>query len=165
MFATKSQKLLMSKLQVSGFECVVDAMQARHVPDILRIEQAIYTHPWSDGNFKDSLNQGYPAHVVTSQDALIAYAVEMIVLDETHLLNLSVAKSYQRHGVGRALLKHLIFQAETRGQSKMVLEVRESNLTGIALYQSVNFERVGYRKNYYPSGLGREDAIIMELDF
>jgi len=165
MSATKSQKLLMSKLQASRFKCVVDAMQARHVPDILTIEQTIYTHPWSDGNFKDSLKQGYPAHVVTSQDAIIAYAVEMIVLDETHLLNLSVAKSYQRHGVGHALLKHLMFQAESRGQSKMVLEVRESNLAGIALYQAVNFERVGYRKNYYPSGLGREDAIIMELDF
>ena len=165
MFATKSQKLLMSKLQVSGFECVVDAMQARHLSDISTIEQAIYTHPWSDRNFKDSLKQGYPAHVVTSQDALIAYAVEMIVLDETHLLNLSVAKRCQGRGVGRALLKHLIFQAKTRGQSKMILEVRESNLTGIALYRSVNFERVGYRKNYYPSVRGREDAIIMELDF
>jgi ribosomal-protein-alanine N-acetyltransferase len=44
------------------------------------------------------------------------------------------------------------------------LEVRSGNLVALSLYESVGFSRIGLRRDYYPSLLGREDAVVMGLD-
>ena len=46
----------------------------------------------------------------------------------------------------------------------MFLEVRSGNLVALSLYESVGFSRIGLRRDYYPSLLGREDAVVMGLD-
>jgi ribosomal-protein-alanine N-acetyltransferase len=87
----------------------------------------------------------------------------MLVTDEVHLLNLTVASDFQKKGVGRALLNFLIADALEQQAKKMILEVRRTNLAAIFLYESSGFDQIGLRKNYYPAHLGREDAIVMEM--
>jgi [ribosomal protein S18]-alanine N-acetyltransferase len=128
---------------------------------IMQIEPTIYSHPWTRGNFKDSLKSGHQAWVMTSQDVVVAYAVMMIVLDEAHLLNISVAKLHQKQGVGRMLLAYLLDMARECNTTNMFLEVRASNVAAITLYENMGFVEMSIRRGYYPAIKGREDAVLM----
>ena len=138
---------------------------------IMRIEPTIYSHPWTRGNFSDSLNSGYSSWVLYDntgdQDKIIGYALMMMVLDEAHLLNISVAKSHQKQGLGKLLLNHMMQKARSHGAANMFLEVRVSNTSAIALYENVGFNEMAIRRAYYPTNSpeknGREDAVLMGL--
>jgi ribosomal-protein-alanine N-acetyltransferase len=130
---------------------------------IMEIEPHIYSHPWSRGNFSDSLVSGYSAWVLLDGTKIIGYALMMMVLDEAHLLNLSVAKAYQKQGLGRLLLEHMITIAKKHAAANMFLEVRPSNISAIALYENMGFNEMAVRRGYYPAHNGREDAVLMGL--
>ena len=97
---------------------------------------------------------------------MIGYALLMMIMDEAHLLNLSVAKQMQKQGLGRFLLEHMIATAKTHKALNMFLEVRPSNISAIALYENMGFCEMAVRRGYYPadpklSKTGREDAVLM----
>jgi ribosomal-protein-alanine N-acetyltransferase len=125
-------------------------------------ERELHAFPWSRGNFSDSLGAGYLAHVLRLDGEPVAYAVMMLVMDEAHLLNLSVIRSRQRAGLGRVVLEQLFELARSHGAAQLFLEVRPSNGAALALYRACACEPVGRRKRYYPAAGGeREDAILM----
>lgn len=130
---------------------------------VMEIEPLIYSHPWTRGNFSDSLNSGYSAWVLEKNDEMIGYALLMMVMDEAHLLNLSIAKAYQKQGLGRYLLEHMLQIARNHHALNMFLEVRTSNTSAIALYENMGFNEMAIRRNYYPAKVGREDAVLMGL--
>lgn len=138
-------------------------MAAGDLDAIMEIEPHIYSHPWSRGNFSDSLNSGYSAWVLLHDTKIIGYALMMMVLDEAHLLNLSIAKAYQKQGLGRMLLEHMIKIAQELGAANMFLEVRPSNVSAIALYENIGFNEMAIRRGYYPAHNGREDAVLMGM--
>lgn len=136
-------------------------MQHEDLDAIMAIEPQIYSHPWSRGNFADSLHAGYSCWAYMHEGQLVGYAVMMLVLDEAHLLNISIAQQHQGRGMGRALLLHLMDAGRRHGAQMMFLEVRPSNLAARALYESMGFNEFSVRKGYYPAKQGREDAILM----
>lgn len=139
------------------------AMQAGDLDAVLQIEPAIYSHPWTRGNFNDSLKAGHEACVLTQQDEIVGYSLMSLVLDEAELLNISVAAPYQKQGLGRQLLAHMLERAIALGVAMMFLEVRASNKAAIALYERASFVEVNVRRGYYPAENGREDAVIMKV--
>ncbi|HYN54804.1 MAG TPA: ribosomal protein S18-alanine N-acetyltransferase [Methylotenera sp.] len=138
-------------------------MQMGDLDVVMKIEPQIYPHPWTRGNFSDSLNSGYSAWVLLLDERIIGYALLMMVLDEAHLLNLSIAKAYQKQGLGRFLLEHMLQIARNHHAANMFLEVRPSNISAIALYEKIGFNEMAIRRNYYPAATGREDAVLMGL--
>lgn len=138
-------------------------MKPSDLEAILQIEPAIYSHPWTRGNFNDSLKSGHQAWVMTSEDAIIGYSLMMLVLDEAHLLNISIAAAYQKQGLGYALLQYMIECAKVLNMKVMMLEVRSSNVSAIALYAKMGFVENAIRRGYYSSKDGREDAVLMSL--
>jgi ribosomal-protein-alanine N-acetyltransferase len=138
-------------------------MQMEDLDAVMAIEPTIYSHPWTRGNFSDSLTSGYSAWVLLQQQKIIGYALMMMVLDEAHLLNISVAKSHQKQGFGRYLLEHMLEIAKRHHAANMFLEVRTSNTTAISLYEHMGFCEMAVRRGYYPAHQGREDAILMGL--
>ena len=138
-------------------------MQMADLDAVMVIEPTIYTHPWTRGNFSDSINSGYSAWVLEANQTIIGYALLMMVLDEAHLLNLSVAKQQQKQGLGRYLLEHMLQIAKNHKAANMFLEVRPSNISAIALYENMGFCEMAVRRGYYPALDGREDAVLMGL--
>jgi ribosomal-protein-alanine N-acetyltransferase len=124
-------------------------------------EARIYAFPWTRGNFADSLAAGHEAWLAEQGGRMIGYAVVMQVLDEAHLLNISVLPELQRGGRGSALLGHLWGRARQRAATRMLLEVRPGNLAGQEFYLRHGFVEIGRRRDYYPAHEGREDAIVM----
>jgi len=131
--------------------------------EIMEIEPAIYTHPWTHGNFLDSIRAGYDCRVVEVAGELVGYGVQMIGVRESHLLNLSIAEKWQGLGYGRLLLTHFLEVSRQADVLQMILEVRPSNEVGRHLYASMGFSEIAVRTGYYPTPQGREDAILLVL--
>jgi [ribosomal protein S18]-alanine N-acetyltransferase len=139
-------------------------MLAADLLRVVNVEIRAYSHPWSRGNFIDSLAAGYIAELLESRDAgLVGYFVAMPGVDELHLLNITVAPDWQGRGHGTALLDVVQARALERGLGTLWLEVRESNHRARALYRRRGFAEVGLRRGYYPAAGGREDAVVMSL--
>ncbi len=129
---------------------------------LLAVEQQAYSHPWSRGNFIDSLANGYQVQLLMGGEQLLGYFVAMQGVDEAHLLNLTVAPAFQRQGWARVLLDALALWARGLGAQWLWLEVRAGNGRARQVYEAHGFRRVGERKRYYPCVDGeREDAIVM----
>lgn len=137
------------------------SMRDSDLDEVARIEPTIFPYPWSRGNFSDSLKSGYECRVYGQQGQIIGYAVLMLVLDEAHLLNISIAAPWQGKGCGRQLLAHMMDIARERGALNMFLEVRPSNHAALGLYESMGFNEMAIRRAYYPAPNGREDAVLM----
>ena len=138
-------------------------MRVADLDYVTQIEPLIYTHPWTRGNFDDSIKSGYSCWVIDCGGTLTGYGVLMIGVREAHLLNLSVAPEWQRRGLGRFLLEQFVRIARDSDAVQIFLEVRPSNLAARHLYADSGFRDITVRRGYYPATLGREDAILMGL--
>jgi ribosomal-protein-alanine N-acetyltransferase len=145
------------KSMEAGFEPMTEA----HLDAVVAIERRAYTHPWTRGNFADSLRSGYQAQLLVAGGRVIGYFVAMQGVDEVHLLNITVDPDYQGQGWGRVLLDALALWARVERAQWLWLEVRTSNARAQQVYLRYGYRRVGERKNYYPAERGREDAIVM----
>lgn len=132
---------------------------------LLPIEEQAYAHPWTRGNFQDAMVAGNEIQLlVNAQHQLLGYFVAMQVLDEVHLLNITVNPAHQRQGWARVLLDALALWAQQKNAQWIWLEVRESNARAREVYVKHGFTEVGLRKNYYPTPQGqRENAVLMSL--
>jgi ribosomal-protein-alanine N-acetyltransferase len=149
---------------VLAFDPALRPMHAADLERVLAIECTLYTHPWTVGNFRDSLHAGYSCWVLEHGAELVGYGVVMIGVQEAHLLNLSVRRDWQRRGLGGLLLEHFARVARESGAHRMFLEVRPSNAAARALYAARGFAELSVRRGYYPADNGREDAILMGRD-
>ncbi|MFD2753811.1 ribosomal protein S18-alanine N-acetyltransferase [Comamonas terrae] len=142
-----------------------EPLSALWLDTLLPIEAQAYTHPWSRGNFQDAMAAGYEAQLLVNQHhELLGYFVAMTVLDEVHLLNITVNPAFQRQGWARVLLDALSLSARQKNAQWIWLEVRESNARAREIYARHGFAEVGQRKNYYPTPEGpREHAVLMSL--
>ncbi|MBS0335945.1 MAG: ribosomal protein S18-alanine N-acetyltransferase [Proteobacteria bacterium] len=140
------------------------AMTAADLDEVLDIERAVYSHPWTRGNFIDSMNAGYHCRTYRLGAELLGYFALIVAVGEAHLLNLSVSAARQRQGIGGALLREAIRIGRERGAKHLFLEVRPSNGPALALYDSFGFKRIAERRGYYPAHQGREDALVLTLE-
>ena len=138
-------------------------MRDGDLAEVMAIESAIYTHPWTHGNFGDSLRASYECWTWRTGNELLGYFILLLAAGEGHLLNLSVAAARQRSGHGSELLKQAMRLARSRGAQHIFLEVRPSNLAAKALYERFGFREVAVRAGYYPAHAGREDALVLTL--
>jgi len=137
-------------------------MREPDLEEVMAVESAIYTHPWTRGNFADSLRAGYECRVLRLGPQLLGYFVLMVAAGEAHLLNLSIAAPHQRTGYG-SQLREAAGLARGLGARGVFLEVRPSNRPAQALYTRFGFRKVAVRRGYYPAQAGREDALVLTL--
>ena len=112
-------------------------MTADDLDAIMIIENDIYPHPWTRGNFSDSLNAGYHCVIVDVAGIIVGYSVVMIAAEEAHLLNLSVAAACQRRGFGRAMLVYLAGIARDRKCGRFEWSVLDWNEPAIQFYKKL----------------------------
>lgn len=138
-------------------------MMAADIAAIVAIEKDNHFDPWNAQIFADCLRVGYHCVVLILDEVVIGYAISMLVIDELHLLNITVAQAYQQQGKGRYLMEYLLSFAKQQKIKRFDLEVRASNTAARHLYEVLDFKQVGMRKAYYVTPQGREDAILYTL--
>ena len=141
------------------------AMQLADLDRVLAIERVAYDFPWTRGNFVDSIAGSHWCELLAdARNAPIGYFVAMPVVDELHLLNLTIAPAQQQQGHALTLLNLLRRRCRERGLFVLWLEVRASNARARHVYLRHGFIEVGLRRGYYPAPRAqREDAIVMSL--
>lgn len=145
-------------------EARFEPMSEERLEEVVRIERLVYPHPWTRGNFSDSLRSGYQAQLLVADDQLMGYFVAMRGVDEVHLLNITVAPEYQGQGWGRMILDAVALWSRAQQAQWLWLEVRVSNARAQRIYEQHGYRRVGERRRYYPAAAGRrEDAVVMSL--
>lgn len=141
----------------------ISTLSTTDLPRAFQIEKRAHAFPWSEQTFASNQGERYLNLQMSVDGEMAAFAITQIVLDEATLFNIAVDPAFQRRGLGRELLEHLIDTLEARGVATLWLEVRASNHAAIALYESFGFNEATIRRNYYPTAEGHEDAIIMAL--
>ena len=151
-------------------------MQTADLDAVLAIEAVSHLHPWTKGNFSDSLAAGHWAYCIRPQvdqaikgsylvsAILWAYCILFPAVDELHLLNITVSPKLRQLGLASRMMATIEGVAAQQNMPRIILEVRPSNTAAVALYQKLGYEQIGIRKNYYPADpqLGtREDALVM----
>ena len=140
-------------------------MTAEDVAAVVNIEKLVYPFPWTEGIFRDCIRVGYGCWVAIKGDTVVGYAIMSVAVGECHILNLAIRPEFQSQGLGRFFMEHLLSVAKESNVDMVFLEVRPSNLAALGLYHSLGFNQFGTRKGYYPATNGREDAVVMALNF
>ena len=141
-------------------------MLSSELAEVVALEAAVQSYPWTFKNFEDALAAGYDAWVLRTGDGLQGFCIAMRAPDVVHLLVIAVARDARRRGYGRQMMEHLTRLARGASSEGLLLEVRPSNQGALAFYLEQGFAQIGVRRDYYPAAKGqREDALILKKSF
>lgn len=136
------------------------------LPLIIQLEQASSSKPWSSQQITDCINGDYCVEVFEgeiSDNRIIGYWILQSIVDELHLLNITIAHDAQGKGFGKSAMARLLDRARELQANTLYLEVRKSNQIARSVYTQAGFSVIGQRKDYYSlTDGGREDAILMK---
>ena len=133
-----------------------------YLDDILIIECASFSSPWSSNAFEDEAGSDVSTFLALLLDGkTAAYVCFRMIHNEVQLVNLAVDPACRRMGLARCLLDRMVAFGLESEMSKVCLEVRPSNAPALELYDNFGFRRTGRRPGYYPDNL--EDALVMTL--
>ncbi|WP_422487101.1 ribosomal protein S18-alanine N-acetyltransferase [Gudongella sp. DL1XJH-153] len=140
---------------------ILREMTKEDIREVLEIEKATFTTPWSEESFEKEIVENMLAmYIVAEVDSQIAgYGGLWKILDEGHITNIAVRKDFRGKGIGDALVMGIVDYCEKNGIPNITLEVRESNTVARSLYSKHGFVDAGKRPGYYTDT--KEDAIIM----
>ncbi|MBO5313210.1 MAG: ribosomal protein S18-alanine N-acetyltransferase [Clostridia bacterium] len=130
---------------------------------LAEIEADAFSTPFKEQDFL-SLYESEISSVLTARygDFIVGHLSYTVILDECQIINVAVREEYRGRGIGSRLLENLLTELKGRGVIKVLLEVRESNLSAIGLYKKHGFSPVGISKNHF--SMPRENAILMNLE-
>ncbi|CRK85393.1 ribosomal protein S18-alanine N-acetyltransferase [Neobacillus massiliamazoniensis] len=140
---------------------VFRSMTEEDIDQILEIEHASFTLPWSRDAFYNEMHHNkFAVYIVIEVEGkIIGYCGAWIVIDEAHITNVAILPEYRGRKLGEALMEKMISVARSMGARSMTLEVRVTNNIAQSLYRKLGFQKGGIRKNYYSDN--QEDALIM----
>ncbi len=139
---------------------LIRQMNQRDLDEIMRIEKASFTLPWSRMSYENEFENQYATYLVVDYEGEIAaYGGIWVIHDEAHITSVAVAKEYRRKGMGAALLNALLNTARLKRAMRAFLEVRVTNEAALKMYSRQGFAAIGLRKEYYDDN--HEDAIVM----
>ena len=141
-------------------ELRIRRMEERDVQQVAAIEAESFSLPWSEQAFRDSRAMYHTIFLVADLEGRIAgYCGCYQSLEEAEITNVAVKQELRGKGIARELLQELFRVGTAQGVFAYTLEVRVSNTPAIHLYESLGFENVGIRRNFYEKPT--EDAMIM----
>jgi ribosomal-protein-alanine N-acetyltransferase len=147
-------------------DLLIEPLRKADLPEVLAIEVASFSLPWTEEMFDTELSQEALAAVLVARlpaagapPPVAGYICVWVVTDELHINNLAVHPRWRQRGIARALLGAALRHGRARGARVAYLEVRASNQTAQALYRKARFEVVGVRPRYYTHPV--EDAVVM----
>ncbi len=137
-------------------------LEHSRIGEVAAIEALCFSDPWSEASFLSTAENGtysFYAAIDPVTGKVCGYGGIYTVCDSADVTTVAVLPDYRGRGIGLMIMSSLISDAEKRGAVAVHLEVRESNLPAIALYEKCGFTKDGRRKGYYR--FPREDAVLM----
>jgi len=129
---------------------------------VAALEAASFTNPWTKEMLVRELETSLVARVYVLRAPgrpVAAFCSCWILYDELHINTLAVDPECRRRGLATVLMRHLLALAGDEGASRALLEVRQSNIPAIRLYETLGFEITNVRRAYYTQP--EEDALVL----
>ncbi len=133
--------------------------------DVLAIEQSSFEFPWTDEDFIRSLRQRNCIGMVaecgtpTGQARIDGFMIYELHKTRLHLLNMAVASDRRRQGIGTIMIDKLKGKLSSNRRSRILLEVRETNLDAQLFFRDNDFKAVSVLRGHYQDV--PEDAYVM----
>ena len=130
-------------------------MNIEDIPAVFEIEQSIFSIPWSEKSFKDSLESENTNFVVAlCNDEIVGYIGMYVFGEEADISNVAVSLKHRRKHIAQNMLDYIFDWSQNKK-----IKVRETNVPAIKLYEKNGFKEAGIRKDYYEKP--KENAVIM----
>jgi [ribosomal protein S18]-alanine N-acetyltransferase len=147
-----------------GTDALHAKIRSAQQPDLPALLEILAQSPeaanWSAAGLQSVFEQNVRHFLVAAEGAeVVGFVAGRVLADEAEILNLAVAATHRREGLGRALVRSLLFTFAAEGVASVFLEVRESNHAAIAFYERMGFEPAGSRPGYYSNPA--EGAVVM----
>ena len=139
----------------------LERVEHGHLTAIAALEKEVFVHPWSEKNLELLCTDTAIGFVVTDGGRAAAYGGMTYAAGEGVITNIATSPDYRRQGLAEKVMSALVQQARALALSEIWLEVRESNLPAISLYEKFGFAARGKRPRFYTSPV--ETAIVMML--
>lgn len=141
---------------------IIRRMKPEDAPEAALIEVENFSVPWSEQSFREAAVREGNIYVVAEEDGeILGYAGAWCVFGEADITNVCVRADKRKKGIATKMLRFLIEEGVHKEISTFFLEVRESNLAAIALYEKFGFQKIGIRKNFYEKPV--ENGIVMSF--
>jgi ribosomal-protein-alanine N-acetyltransferase len=152
---------MVGKTTIKPNEIEIRFMQVGDLEQVIEVDQASFTTPWSPDAFYHELLYNRLAFylVAVIEGRVVGYCGTWIIVDEAHVTNIAVHPDFRGRKIGEQLLRSLKHLARFKGATKITLEVRVSNHVAQNLYHKLGFRIEGRRPGYYTDN--QEDALIM----
>lgn len=154
-FVNSANIYSMSKMQIKQIDKI-------DLDDIMEIETLTYpNHHWSKASFENEIENKLANYkcAITSKGIITGFYGFWQILEEAHITNIATHPDYRKKGVATFLMLDLVNECYKKMIKYITLEVRESNIPAISLYDKFGFSTIGTRKNYYQDN--NENALIM----
>ena len=139
-------------------------MIRRDMPEVLAIEQECFEYPWLEEDFIHSLRQRNCIGMVAEHDdRVVGFMIYELLKTRIHVLNFAVRRGFQRRGAGTQMLGKLAAKLSTQRRTRIVLEVRETNLAAQLFFRASGFRAVSVLRSYYADT--PEDAYLMQYRY
>lgn len=141
----------------------IEKMEREHLDEVLLIERASSSTPWSKEMFLEELRNPLAHSFIYRVDQPQGHPLAGFICfrnmgEESELLNIGVHPLYRRMGIGRKLMQFYMEFSEARQVKTFYLEVYISNPPAIRLYERFSYQPAGTRKKFYQ---GKFDALMM----
>jgi len=138
-------------------------MRQEDLSCVAELEKQIFSDAWSEKALAETLAQKQTILLSAFEDKkLIGYVILYYVLEEGEIARIAVSSEHRRQGVGARMLIELESLCRDNGISKILLDVRESNVGAHVFYEEHGFVKDGIRKNFYTEP--REHAVLMSCE-
>ncbi|MBQ6321823.1 MAG: ribosomal protein S18-alanine N-acetyltransferase [Lachnospiraceae bacterium] len=135
-------------------------MQDTDLEEVARLEEQIFTLPWTRKGFEDALHSPYAYYLcAVSGGSIIGYAGYLRSFEEATITNMAVSPAHRRRHIGEKLLSSLMRAGMENGIERFTLEVRVGNTGARRLYEKLGYREEGRRKGFYD--YPKEDALIL----
>jgi [ribosomal protein S18]-alanine N-acetyltransferase len=139
-------------------------MIRRDMAEVLDIESDGFEFPWSEEDFIRCLRQRNCIGMVAEHDErVVGFMIYELHKTRLHILNFAVAKEYRRRGVGTQMAQKLIGKLSSERRTRILLEVRETNLAAQLFFKGSSFRAVSVLRDFYDDTT--EDAYLMQFRY
>lgn len=139
----------------------ISIMQLSDLDEIENIFEKDFPCSWKLSTLKAELCNPSSEYIIASlNNEIVGFAGVWFSVDDAHITNIVVKKSFRNMGIGSKLLEKLIDLTKENYKASLTLEVNTKNTYAQKLYNKYNFKNLGIRKKYYN---GTDDAFIMTL--
>ena len=129
---------------------------------VAQTESACFRAPWSADSVRSACaRMDFCGLVAETENGFCGYILGTSLFETAEVARIAVLQNVRGQGIGGKILDRFLQTAKERGAQEVFLEVRVSNATAIALYESRGFVCVRTRKKYYEN---IEDALEMRKE-